>query len=403
MRIALASITAVLVGLALFEVTMQPSGSERAELAVIFVLMATLSGVAAAFLPLLARRFQRLIVTLFALALVSLVVASVGLAVAANRMFISDHDLTLVLVVLGFGLIAAVGFAVAAARGLTTDLSRMSSVARDVASGNLAARTSVDRADEIGDLARDLDELARLLQEATIAREQEDTRRRSFFAAVSHDLRTPLASMQAATEALRDGVAADPDRYLASLLTDVRALQTLVDDLFLLARIQAGDMTLDIDATDVTEVADDVVQSMLPVADDKGVALKLDVDERVVVETAPAAVARVIRNLIDNAIRHTPRGSTVTVTVTGGGGATVVVADEGPGFPPEFIDQAFDSFTRSDASRSRRSGGAGLGLAIANGLVTALGGEIWIEATSHGVVGFRVRPYRPTPPRNTPD
>lgn len=390
MRIVLASLTAVLVGLALFEVTMQPSGSERLELAIIFLLMATVSGIAAAFLPLLARRSQRLIITLFALSLVSLVVASVGLAVAANRMFFSDHDLTLVLVVLGFGLVAAVGFAFTAARSLTADLARMSETARHVASGDLDARTGVERADEIGALAEELDELASQLQDATVARDLEDSRRREFFAAVSHDLRTPLASMQAATEALRDGVSPDPDRYLASLQTDIEILHTLVDDLFLLARIQAGDVPLDVQTTDITEVVDETVETLKPVAERRGVSVVLEADERVIVTTASAAVGRVVRNLLDNAVRHAPSGSTVSVSVTNGDGAVVVVSDEGSGFDPEFVDRAFESFTRSDSARTRDAGGAGLGLAIAHGLVTTLGGDIWIEPTDHGRVGFSI-------------
>jgi len=390
MRIVLASITAVLIGLALFEVTMQPSGSERAELAIIFMLMATVSGIAAAFLPLLARRSQRLLTTLFALSLISLVVASVGLVVAANRMFFSDHDLTLVLVVLGFGLVAAVGFAFTAARSLTSDLSRMSDAARDVASGNLSARTGVERADEIGSLATELDELARQLQEATAVRDEEDTRRREFFAAVSHDLRTPLASMQAATEALRDGMSPDPDRYLASLQTDVEVMHALVDDLFLLARIQAGDVPLDVQATDITEVVDETVEALKPVADRRGVVVRLQADERVFATTAPSAVGRVVRNLLDNAVRHSPEGSTVVIEVSRQDGAVVVVSDEGEGFDDDFVGQAFESFSRSDSARTRDAGGAGLGLAIAHGLVTTLGGDIWIEPSGHGRVGFRI-------------
>ncbi len=382
--------TAVLVGLALFEVTMQPSGGERFELAIIFMLMATVSGIAAAFLPLLARRSHRLLTTLFALSLVSLVVASLGLLIAANRMFFSSHDLTLVLVVLGFGLVTAVTFAVTAARSLTTDLSRMSDAARRVASGESDVRTGVIRVDEIGSLARELDELARQLAVAAEERDSEDARRRDFFAAVSHDLRTPLASMQAATEALSDGVAPDPDRYFASLQADITVLHTLVEDLFLLARIQAGDVPLAVQRVDVTELVDETVEIVTPVADRRGVSIALKATLRVVVDTSPLAVGRIVRNLLDNAVRHAPSGSSVTVEVTNTGGATIVVSDQGRGFDPEFAERAFDSFTRSDAARTRDSGGAGLGLAIAHDLVVALGGNIWIHPGDGGVVGFSI-------------
>ncbi|MCL1599406.1 MAG: ATP-binding protein, partial [Actinomycetia bacterium] len=369
MRAILVSVAAVLAGLALFQITMQPSGADRLELTVIFVIMAAASALAAILLPIAARRSRRLINTLFALSLISLLIAAFGLSVAASRMFFSDHDLTLVLVVLGFGLLASLGFALSASKALTSDLSKMADTTREVAAGDLTARTGVLRVDEIGQLARGIDEMAERLEEADIARVLEDERRRKFFAAVGHDLRTPLASAQAATEALRDGVAPDPDRYHASLQRDLHALQSLVDDVFLLARIQSGDVAYDTSPTDVTEIADEAIEVLLPVATKASVELTLDASERVILATVPEAVSRVLRNLVDNAIRHAPQGSIVSISVTNADGATVVVRDEGPGFSETFLPEAFDSFSRSDADRSRSTGGAGLGLAIAKGFV----------------------------------
>ena len=390
MRILLGAIAAVLVGLSLFELTMQPSGAERVELAFIFVVMAVITGLAAAFLPLLAGRSRRLMATLLAVSLVSVVIAVLGLVIAASRMFFSDHDLALLLVVLGFGLIAALGFAVSASNALTGDLHKMARTAHEVAEGDFAARTGVDRRDEVGQLATDLDAMAERLEEAAQEAEQEDARRREFFAAVGHDLRTPLASMQAAVEALRDGVAKDTDRFYRSLERDIVALNALVDDLFLLSRIEAGDLHLDPTPTDLTDLADEAIEVLRPVALKRGVDVALSSPSRVVVATEPEAVGRVIRNLLDNAIRHAPGGSAVTVTVASGDGATVTVRDEGDGFSPDFVDSAFDSFSRSDASRTRATGGAGLGLAIAKGFVDALGGEIWAESGPGGVVAFRL-------------
>lgn len=388
MRIFLALIAAVLVGLALFEVTMQPSGAERAELAVIFVIMAAVSGLAAAFLPALARRSRRLVVTLFALSLVSLFVAALGISIAANRMFFSDHDLTLVLVVLGFGLLAAVAFALSASRSLTSDLERMADTARDVAGGDLTARTGVDRSDEIGVLAMELDEMTAELQAMREMRDDEDRRRRAFFAAVSHDLRTPLASMQVAVEALRDGVVENPDRYLASVQVEVDVLGSLVDDLFLLSRLQAGDVSLTIARTDVTEVVDEAIEVLRPSADVRDVKLSLRANDRVVANTSAEAVGRALRNILDNAILHAPVGSTVTVEVSGEPTTRIVVTDTGEGFDEAFVAEAFDSFSRSDAARARNTGGAGLGLAIAKGLIESLGGEIWAVQGPGGRVGF---------------
>jgi signal transduction histidine kinase len=382
------SLTAVVIGLVVFEVTMQPSASDRQELATIFVFMAAASTAAALLLPRAARRSTRLAVTVFALSLVSLVVVVFGLGIAANRMFISDHDLTVVLIVLGFGLLAALGFAFTASRALTVDLVAMAATTSEVADGDLAARTSVTRADEIGRLAVGIDEMARRLEKDATARAHEDERRRQFFAAVGHDLRTPLASAQVAVEALRDGVAPDPDRYYASLQRDIGALHSLVDDLFLLARIQSGDMAIESVPTDLTDVADEAIEVLLPVATNGNVELVLDAPTRVVVNTGPEAVSRVMRNLLDNAIRYAPAGSAVTIAVSQNGGAAVVVNDEGPGFSEEFIGQAFDSFSRPDADRNRDTGGSGLGLAIAKGFVTALDGEIWAEPGPGGRIAF---------------
>jgi signal transduction histidine kinase len=179
-------------------------------------------------------------------------------------------------------------------------------------------------------------------------------------------------------------------RYYDSLVRDLSVLHSLVDDLFLLARIQAGDVAIEVDLTDLTDVADEAIEVLHPVAVKADVDVQLDAPERVVARTGPEAVSRVIRNLIDNAIRHAPTGSVVTVSVNRDAGARVMVLDEGPGFSEEFLPFAFESFSRSDAARSRETGGAGLGLAIAKGFVVALDGEIWAEPGPGGKIGFRL-------------
>jgi signal transduction histidine kinase len=388
--LVIAASAAVLIGLALFEVTMQPSGSERLELAAIFGIMAGLMVLAAAVVPRLARRSSRLVVSLFVVSVASIGIAVLGVVIAANRMFFNDHDLTLLLVVLGFGLVAAVGFAALASSALTKDLQRMARTAHRVAEGDLTARTGVERGDEVGALATDLDAMAERLEEADHRRAADEAKRREFFAAVGHDLRTPLASMQAAVEALQDGVATDTDRFYGSLERDIAALHVLVDDVFLLARLQAGDLTLERVPTDLSDLADEAIEVLTPVARKKQVALVIEARSRPVVETEPSAVSRVLRNLLDNAIRYAPERSTVRVVVDQGEGPTVSVRDDGPGFGPDFVEVAFDSFSREDVSRTRETGGAGLGLAIAHGFVTALGGDIWVDPGPGGRVTFRL-------------
>jgi signal transduction histidine kinase len=389
-RLAIAALAALFVGLALFEVTMQPSGSERLELAAIFGIMAGLMVLAGAIVPRLARRSSRLVVSLFVVSVASIGIAVLGVVIAANRMFFNDHDLTLLLVVLGFGLVAAVGFAALASSALTMDLQRMAHTAHRVSEGDLGARTGVERGDEVGALANDIDAMAARLEDAHRRRLADEMKRREFFAAVGHDLRTPLASMQAAVEALQDGVATDTGRYYGSLERDIAALHALVDDVFLLARLQAGDLTLERVPTDLSDLADEAMEVLAPVARRKDVTLVIDARARPVVETEPSAVSRVLRNLLDNAIRHAPERSTVRIVVDQGDGCTVSVRDHGPGFGADFVDVAFESFTREDASRTRGTGGAGLGLAIAHGFVDALDGDIWVEPGPGGCVTFRL-------------
>jgi signal transduction histidine kinase len=164
----------------------------------------------------------------------------------------------------------------------------------------------------------------------------------------------------------------------------------LVDDLFLLSRIDAGSISIASEPVDVTELADEAIEVLRPVAHRAGVSLRLEADHRTVVPGGTEAVSRAMRNLIENAIRHAPTGSEVVVEVRSGTGATVRVLDQGPGFDPGFVDHAFDRFTRADDARSRDTGGSGLGLAIARGFVDALGGEIWAEPGPGGTVTFHL-------------
>jgi signal transduction histidine kinase len=390
MRALLWAIAAIVVGLALFEVTMQPTAADRAQLAVIFTVTAAVGLLATTLLPRLARRWTTIRFTVVGVAITSFLIAATGLIVAAEQMFISGHDLTLLLVVLGFAFVASVGFAVAVAGPLMWDLDRVANVADRVGEGDLTVRSGVRRGDEIGRVAGAFDAMTDALEDAADQRDLDEESRRRFFAAVGHDLRTPLASLLAAIEALEDGVAPDPARYLHSMERDVAALSALVDDLFLLSRIDSGSISIASEPVDVTELADEAIEVLRPVANRAGVTLRLEADHRTVVPGGTEAVSRTLRNLIENAIRHAPPGSEVVVEVRSATGATVRVLDQGPGFDPGFVDHAFDRFARADDARSRDTGGSGLGLAIARGFVDALGGEIWAEPGPGGKVAFHL-------------
>jgi signal transduction histidine kinase len=268
------------------------------------------------------------------------------------------------------------------ARPVARDASKICDAAMRVADGDLSARTGVVRSDELGEAAAMFDVMVDRLD--AIERE-----RAVMLSSISHDLRTPLAALRASVEAIRDGVAPDPDAYLSGMERQIRALASLVDDLQLHSRIVSGTIDMARVRLDLTELADEAMETLRPLAESRRIALLLEADERVMVDADGPQLARVIRNLLENAIRHAPDDSVVLVHVGSTPlSATLRVVDQGDGFPIDFRDRAFEPFTRADPARDLRTGTAGLGLSIARGIVTAHGGRIDIADGPGGVVEF---------------
>lgn len=299
-------------------------------------------------------------------------VAVLMIAIAAQSMFINDHDLRLLMWALVPAVLGAALVALLMARPVARDASRICDAAMRVADGDLAARTGVRRSDELGEAAAMFD----LMVERLDAIERE----RSFMlSSISHDLRTPLTALRASVEAIRDGVAADPDQSLSGMERQLRALAALVDDLQLHSRLVSGTVELRRIRLDLTELADEAMETVRPIAEARRIALRLDASQRVLVEADGAQLARVIRNLLENAIRHAPDESVVGVEVVSERGRAILrVVDEGAGFPADFRERAFEPFTRADPARDTRTGTAGLGLSIARGIVVAHGGAIGV-------------------------
>jgi signal transduction histidine kinase len=377
---------AVIIAMVLFEITMDPTPADRKSLAEIFIMLMAVAAVGVFVLPRWSQRAASIRFTVIVVAMASFFIVAATAVAGAREMFLSTHDLQLLLVVLGFGLVASFGFAFAVSRPITGDLRKMATTAQQVAEGDFSTRTDVTRGDEIGLLSQAIDSMAADLHSAEQDRLSAESARRELLTAVGHDLRSPLGSLQAAVEALQDGVAADPARYLKSMERDISALHRLVDDVFLLARLEAGAVELSVQPVDVTEIADEAIEVLRPTAHRMGVTVALQAPASITAETAPDALGRVIRNLIDNAIRHS--AASVVVLVESDKDVRIRVTDDGAGFPPEFVGKAFDSFTRADAARTRDGSGTGLGLAIAHRFVTALGGTIRAEPGPGGVVEF---------------
>ena len=377
-------VIALVSGLLIAELAMNLTPNDRPELYVVFGAATLLSFAGAAAALRIGGHLRSLRTSLQVVALAAVAVTGVVVGLAALTMFIEPHDLTLLLValILGVGLGGVVAMAVA--KPLTEHLAAVSSAASRVAAGDLSARTGVDRSDELGEVARSFDQMAARL-------ETSDAERRLLTASISHDLRTPLASMQAAVEALQDGLAPDPPGYLRGLSHDIDYLRRLVDDLFLMSRIDAGSYHLEMSEVDLAELADEAVEAVAPAAAKRRIRLDVATPGRVGISADPAAIGRLFRNLLVNAVRHSPEGGRVRIELARTGTkVSALVSDEGTGFSLEVRARAFERFVRADDSRNRDTGGAGLGLAIAKGIVEAHGGTIEILDAGGGQVRFTI-------------
>jgi signal transduction histidine kinase len=345
----------------------------------LIVAAATLvAGLGAAFLL---ARLPTLKLRLAGLALLGVALPLAAVLLSGAVMFTSGHDLT-VLLVAGAASTAAVAAALLLARSVARPIERLADTVGDVAGGDLAARAPEQGPREIVELGAAFNEMTRNVEELFDARRQ-------LVAWASHDLRTPLASMQAMLEAVEDGLA-EPERYMPALREQVQTLSALVDDLFELARIDAGVLTFELREASVPGLVRSCVRGLEAEAQARHVHLKTQLDgAEVNARCAPDKVERVLLNLLANALRHTPSDGSVAVLVEPlAHEVRVTVEDTGEGLSPESLRRMFDRFWRSDPARSSGRGGAGLGLAIARGLVEAQGGRIWAENRPDG--GARV-------------
>lgn len=260
-------------------------------------------------------------------------------------------------------------------RVLTAPLARLTRAAQAIAAGDLTQRVEIHARDETGALGEAFNDMAASLAAA-------ETLRRNLIADVSHELRTPLTVVQGNLQALLDGVYPLEMGQVANLYDETRLLTRLVDDLHDLALADAGQLRLERLPVDLAALGRAAVAQFAPVAEAAGIRLALEAEGALPAVSGDAdRLAQVLRNLLGNALRHTPAGGQVTVSVhAADGGVRVQVADSGTGISAEDLPHVFDRFYRGDRSRSRQGGGAGLGLAIARQLVAAHGGTLTVES-----------------------
>lgn len=317
-----------------------------------------------------------------------------GALLAANAMFVSTHDLRALLVVLAVGGTASTVVALLLAARLGAASGALRELSGRLADGDRTT-PGADLPAELAGVADQLTDTWDRLHEAHDRERTMEASRRELVAWVSHDLRTPISGIRAMSEALEDGVVSDPatiGRYHATIRQEAERLTQLVDDLFELSRIQAGALDLDLQRVGLADLVSDAIAASGVVADARGVVLEGELREPAPeVAASVADLARVIRNLLDNAIRHTPRGGQVRVEAAAvGSHAVLSVSDSCGGIPDDEIDRVFDLAFRGDAARTPGAGGGGFGLAIARGLVEAHRGDIAV-ANEPGGCRFTVR------------
>ncbi len=311
----------------------------------------------------------------------------------ARLMFFSEHDFLLATILLLFAGGIAVTLGAFFSAALSGRIKALNQAVQEVREKGLGIRAEVAGDDEIAELAQAFNDMASRLEDTARRQREFEALRRDLIAWAGHDLQTPLASIRAIVEALADGMVDDPNtskRYLRNAKREITALSILIDDLFEMAQLDAGGVKLDLQPNALSDLISDTLESFTPLAREKGLKLLGDVDREIDPVTMDVQrIGRVLNNLVGNALRHTPSGGEVYVSARMiDGFVAVEVQDSGPGLAEKDLPYVFDRFYRGEKSRSRATGGAGLGLTIAKGFVEAHGGELRARQAERGGASF---------------
>ena len=352
--------------------------SDQVEVVLIAVGWSAAVGVVGSMIGWVTRR--RSIGCLLALvAVVGITAVVAGVIGTARAMFLSQHDFGVVLLVCLVAGLVAIGFAAAAAAAVARSSRALADGVRRFAETGSYAQDSNGPA-ELRELSSELVRTSAHLSDSRLREQRLETSRRELVSWVSHDLRTPLAGLRAMTEALEDGIAEDPDRYLRQMRGEVDRMVVMVDDLFELSRIHAGVLQLHKQPMALRDVVSEALAGADPVARAARVRITGDVEETAMVIADAAGLRRVVMNLVMNAVRHTPPDGVITiegrrVTDHPESRVELCVLDQCGGIPARDLERVFDVAWRGTAARTPQqplSGpGAGLGLAIVKGLVEA--------------------------------
>ncbi len=323
--------------------------------------------------------------------LVSLGLSMLAIGAIVVLMFISPHDALVTAVLLLFAGLLSTYSVWALSRGVLLDVHTVRDGLRAVGDGRRDLDLHTGARDELSELAAAVTSMAARLAESEREREATDRARRDLVAAVSHDLRTPLTHLRLLSAAIADDLVDRATRrsYLEQMPVHIRSLSALIDDLFELSRIEAGDIEWSMEQVRLPELVTETVEAIQAHAEAKRVRVTATVAGDLATARAnPERVQRVLFNLIQNAIRHTPADGSVTVAAQANGRSVEVeVADTGEGLAPGDQAMAFEPFYTGGPEQARSNDGTGLGLTICRAIVEAHGGRIWFAETP---VGTRV-------------
>ncbi len=288
------------------------------------------------------------------------------------------------LIGLGIALVVALVMGVLLAAGITRPLGRLTTAARGVAAGDLGARSRLAGGDELATVGAAFDDMAASLQ-------AQEAVRRNLFADIAHELRTPVTVIEGNLVAMLDGVYSRSDETLQLTLDRAEGLHRLVEDIRDLSLAEVGKLDLSIEPVPLARALETVASAMRGQALGTGLTLE--------VEPSPGAtmadesrLAQVLTNLLDNALRHTPPGGSITIR-SGAVDATtawIEVSDTGEGIAPQDLPHIFDRFYRGTDASGRKTRGSGLGLAIARALIMAMDGRLTAESTPSQGSTFRI-------------
>ncbi|PJI84878.1 sensor histidine kinase [Luteimicrobium subarcticum] len=346
----------------------------------------------------------------------AVVAALAGMVAVAQAMYLSPHDLVVALWVAGVSGVVALGGASVLGLWLAREVRRVRTLTREVGEGRTVRAVPGAGGGDLAELASVLAETSEKLALARDEAARTESARRDLVAWISHDLRTPLAGLRAMTEALEDGLADDPELYYRRMHAQVDRLSGMVDDLFELSRIHSGTLSLTLEPLALYDLVSDAVAELAPLARSRAVSLSQSGPTDLTVVGDARELARVVGNLLINAIQHSPAGSEIQVMTTAepGARAAVGVVDAGGGIPEADLTRVFEAGWRGSSARTppaalaatgdagsgrtaddapeggRRvrdqpvPGGAGLGLAIARGIAEAHSGAVQVRNVPGG-------------------